>query len=105
MLAPLVDIALKVSQLHERTGRTGPTVITWFFCHTASTHPQQQDTSALSGVKLPSNAVLASVAGSLKTGLAEKNETRRAAWKPENTCGALDLCDTESYPLKYLSQQ
>ncbi|MEQ2241263.1 Phosphoglucomutase-1 [Ilyodon furcidens] len=28
MLAPLVDIALKVSQLHERTGRTGPTVIT-----------------------------------------------------------------------------
>uniref|UniRef100_A0A8C6QAC9 Phosphoglucomutase 1 n=1 Tax=Nothobranchius furzeri TaxID=105023 RepID=A0A8C6QAC9_NOTFU len=28
MLAPLVDIALKVSQLHERTGRSGPTVIT-----------------------------------------------------------------------------
>uniref|UniRef100_A0A3Q2NNV6 Phosphoglucomutase 1 n=1 Tax=Fundulus heteroclitus TaxID=8078 RepID=A0A3Q2NNV6_FUNHE len=28
MLAPLVDIALKLSQLHERTGRTGPTVIT-----------------------------------------------------------------------------
>ncbi|KAG8003192.1 Phosphoglucomutase-1 [Nibea albiflora] len=28
MLAPLVDIALRVSQLHERTGRTGPTVIT-----------------------------------------------------------------------------
>nr|XP_057929218.1 phosphoglucomutase-1 isoform X4 [Doryrhamphus excisus] len=28
MLAPLVDIALKVSQLQERTGRTGPTVIT-----------------------------------------------------------------------------
>ncbi|KAE8293942.1 Phosphoglucomutase-1 [Larimichthys crocea] len=28
MLAPLVDIALKVSQLQEKTGRTGPTVIT-----------------------------------------------------------------------------
>ncbi|PKU28025.1 phosphoglucomutase- hypothetical protein [Limosa lapponica baueri] len=28
MLAPLVSIALKLSQLHERTGRTGPTVIT-----------------------------------------------------------------------------
>ncbi|MBN3302189.1 phosphoglucomutase-1 isoform X1 [Amia ocellicauda] len=28
MLAPLVTIALKISQLHERTGRTGPTVIT-----------------------------------------------------------------------------
>lgn len=28
MLAPLVDIALKVSQLRETTGRTGPTVIT-----------------------------------------------------------------------------
>nr|XP_049572910.1 phosphoglucomutase-1 isoform X5 [Syngnathus scovelli] len=28
MLAPLVDIALKLSQLHEKTGRTGPTVIT-----------------------------------------------------------------------------
>ncbi|XP_076731637.1 phosphoglucomutase-1 isoform X4 [Maylandia zebra] len=28
ILAPLVDIALKLSQLHERTGRTGPTVIT-----------------------------------------------------------------------------
>uniref|UniRef100_A0A3Q3JXU1 Phosphoglucomutase 1 n=1 Tax=Monopterus albus TaxID=43700 RepID=A0A3Q3JXU1_MONAL len=28
MLAPLVDIALKVSHLHEKTGRTGPTVIT-----------------------------------------------------------------------------
>ncbi|XP_063057869.1 phosphoglucomutase-1 [Engraulis encrasicolus] len=28
MLAPLVDIALKVSQLQERTGRTAPTVIT-----------------------------------------------------------------------------
>lgn len=39
MLAPLVDIALKVSQLQERTGRTGPTVITWFLCHTAFTHP------------------------------------------------------------------
>lgn len=37
MLAPLVDIALKVSQLHERTGRTGPTVITWFLRCTAST--------------------------------------------------------------------
>lgn len=49
MLAPLVDIALKVSQLHEKTGRTGPTVITWFLCHTASTHPQQQDTSTLLG--------------------------------------------------------
>lgn len=32
MLAPLVDIALKLSQLHERTGRTGPTVITWSRC-------------------------------------------------------------------------
>ncbi|XP_041134333.1 phosphoglucomutase-1 isoform X2 [Polyodon spathula] len=28
MLAPLVTIALKVSELHERTGRSGPTVIT-----------------------------------------------------------------------------
>ncbi|XP_034386633.1 phosphoglucomutase-1 isoform X2 [Cyclopterus lumpus] len=28
MLAPLIDIALKVSQLQEKTGRTGPTVIT-----------------------------------------------------------------------------
>ncbi|KAM9459708.1 phosphoglucomutase-1-like isoform 2-T2 [Salvelinus alpinus] len=28
MLAPLVTIALKVSQLHERTGRSGPSVIT-----------------------------------------------------------------------------
>ncbi|KAF7244474.1 Phosphoglucomutase-1 [Varanus komodoensis] len=28
MLAPLISIALKLSQLHERTGRTGPTVIT-----------------------------------------------------------------------------
>ncbi|XP_036377228.1 phosphoglucomutase-1 isoform X2 [Megalops cyprinoides] len=28
MLAPLVTIALKVSQLHEKTGRSGPTVIT-----------------------------------------------------------------------------
>ncbi|KAI1883197.1 hypothetical protein AGOR_G00242730 [Albula goreensis] len=28
MLAPLVTIALKISQLHERTGRNGPTVIT-----------------------------------------------------------------------------
>lgn len=28
MLAPLVDIALKISQLQEKTGRTGPTVIT-----------------------------------------------------------------------------
>ncbi|MBN3316110.1 PGM1 protein, partial [Atractosteus spatula] len=28
MLAPLVTIALKISQLHEKTGRTGPTVIT-----------------------------------------------------------------------------
>ncbi|XP_034737397.1 phosphoglucomutase-1-like isoform X3 [Etheostoma cragini] len=28
MLAPLVDIALKVSQLQEKTGRSGPTVIT-----------------------------------------------------------------------------
>uniref|UniRef100_A0A8C3TBZ5 Phosphoglucomutase-1 n=2 Tax=Chelydra serpentina TaxID=8475 RepID=A0A8C3TBZ5_CHESE len=28
MLAPLIGIALKLSQLHERTGRTGPTVIT-----------------------------------------------------------------------------
>uniref|UniRef100_A0A7N9AUQ9 EF-hand calcium binding domain 7 n=1 Tax=Mastacembelus armatus TaxID=205130 RepID=A0A7N9AUQ9_9TELE len=28
MLAPLVDIALKVSQLREKTGRTAPTVIT-----------------------------------------------------------------------------
>ncbi|XP_038268324.1 phosphoglucomutase-1 isoform X3 [Dermochelys coriacea] len=28
MLAPLIGIALKLSQLHERTGRSGPTVIT-----------------------------------------------------------------------------
>ncbi|XP_026574302.1 phosphoglucomutase-1 isoform X1 [Pseudonaja textilis] len=28
MLAPLISIALSLSQLHERTGRTGPTVIT-----------------------------------------------------------------------------
>ncbi|NXQ28928.1 PGM1 protein, partial [Alaudala cheleensis] len=28
MLAPLISIALKLSQLHERTGRSGPTVIT-----------------------------------------------------------------------------
>lgn len=28
MLAPLISIALKVSQLQERTGRTAPTVIT-----------------------------------------------------------------------------
>ncbi|KAJ8277912.1 hypothetical protein GJAV_G00081590 [Gymnothorax javanicus] len=28
MLAPLVTIALKISQLHEKTGRSGPTVIT-----------------------------------------------------------------------------
>ncbi|XP_061098308.1 phosphoglucomutase-1-like isoform X2 [Conger conger] len=28
MLAPLVTIALKISELHERTGRKGPTVIT-----------------------------------------------------------------------------
>ncbi|KAK6484535.1 phosphoglucomutase-1 isoform X2 [Huso huso] len=28
MLAPLITIALKVSELHERTGRSGPTVIT-----------------------------------------------------------------------------
>ncbi|XP_043941492.1 phosphoglucomutase-1 isoform X2 [Protopterus annectens] len=28
MLGPLVTIALKISQLHERTGRSGPTVIT-----------------------------------------------------------------------------
>ncbi|NXL50868.1 PGM1 protein, partial [Podilymbus podiceps] len=28
MLAPLISIALKLSQLHERTGRAGPTVIT-----------------------------------------------------------------------------
>ncbi|KFP82265.1 Phosphoglucomutase-1, partial [Apaloderma vittatum] len=28
MLKPLISIALKLSQLHERTGRTGPTVIT-----------------------------------------------------------------------------
>ncbi|XP_060629641.2 phosphoglucomutase-1 isoform X3 [Anolis sagrei] len=28
MLAPLISIALNLSQLHERTGRTGPTVIT-----------------------------------------------------------------------------
>uniref|UniRef100_A0A8C9W638 EF-hand calcium binding domain 7 n=2 Tax=Scleropages formosus TaxID=113540 RepID=A0A8C9W638_SCLFO len=28
MLAPLVKIALKISQLHEKTGRSGPTVIT-----------------------------------------------------------------------------
>ncbi|KAM9844517.1 phosphoglucomutase-1-like isoform 1-T1 [Aulostomus maculatus] len=28
MLAPLVTIALKISQLHQRTGRSGPTVIT-----------------------------------------------------------------------------
>lgn len=39
MLAPLVDIALKVSQLHERTGRTGPTVITWSSFHAAFTRP------------------------------------------------------------------
>lgn len=99
MLAPLVDIALKVSQLHERTGRTGPTVITWFFCHTVSTHPQQQDTSALLGVKLPLNAVLASVAGSLKNRAGWKNETQHAGWIEENTHGALDLSYTESYPL------
>ncbi|CDQ84258.1 unnamed protein product [Oncorhynchus mykiss] len=28
MLKPLVEIALKISGLHEKTGRTGPTVIT-----------------------------------------------------------------------------
>ncbi|XP_048352342.1 phosphoglucomutase-1 isoform X1 [Sphaerodactylus townsendi] len=28
MLAPLISISLKLSELHERTGRTGPTVIT-----------------------------------------------------------------------------
>ncbi|XP_078417441.1 phosphoglucomutase-1 [Cetorhinus maximus] len=28
MLAPLIKIALKISQIHERTGRTSPTVIT-----------------------------------------------------------------------------
>ena len=28
MLAPLISIALKVSQLQEKTGRTAPTVIT-----------------------------------------------------------------------------
>lgn len=28
MLAPLISIALKVSKLQERTGRTAPTVIT-----------------------------------------------------------------------------
>lgn len=30
MLAPLATIALKISQLHHRTGRSGPSVITWF---------------------------------------------------------------------------
>lgn len=39
MLAPLVDIALKVSQLQEKTGRSGPTVITWFLPRTPFTQP------------------------------------------------------------------
>lgn len=81
MLAPLVDIALKVSKLRERTGRTGPTVITWFFCHAASTHPQQQDTSALLGVKLPFNAVLASVVDPLKNWGGWKTETQQAGYQ------------------------
>lgn len=71
MLAPLVDIALKVSQLKENTGRTAPTVITWFLCHTASTHPQQLDTSAVSGVKFPLNAALLQFFALLKTKLNE----------------------------------
>lgn len=29
VLSPLIAIALKISQIHERTGRRGPTVITW----------------------------------------------------------------------------
>lgn len=28
VLSPLIAIALKISQIHERTGRRGPTVIT-----------------------------------------------------------------------------
>lgn len=29
MLGPLIAIALKISNIHERTGRRGPNVITW----------------------------------------------------------------------------
>lgn len=29
VLGPLIAIALKISSIHERTGRRGPTVITW----------------------------------------------------------------------------
>lgn len=70
MLAPLVDIALKVSQLQERTGRTGPTVITWVLCHTASTH--------LMGMMLPLNAVWSSVPDCLRNRATWK--TQRVSW-------------------------
>lgn len=33
MLAPLATIALKISQVHHRTGRSGPSVITWFLLY------------------------------------------------------------------------
>lgn len=89
MLAPLVDIALKISQLQEKTGRTGPTVITWVLHHIASTHDQQQDTSALVGVDLPPNAVLASVIGRSRNSWMKKGNSqcrfntgkcRRSSW-------------------------
>ena len=52
VLSPLIAIALKISQIHERTGRRGPTVITWM--EEKITHQGQRVRSAGDTSLMPS---------------------------------------------------